>query len=338
MLASTGGNMSLHFAARGGHIDVLEYVLNSRVDINTVGTDGTALNSAARYGMANSALKLLQLGIDTSIVSPQQGWNLLFDAVVAGHTHMVKLLIQHGLSIQKRAKMGETLLMIAAQQCELEIAKLLLQAGADVHAVNDFGYCAVQRAALRSNGAAMIRLLLDSGADPNLCTLLDTTPLSAAVEENHVQCAAALLEGGAHIEQPNGSTTDETLLHQTVQSGRVEMLKVLLLHATTGVLDNRRCGNCDCCGTVTALMLADKAATLQLLLAAGADVHRITSIGNTCLHVAATHNYPAPVICLLIKAGVDLQATNRYNQTAAQLAEQHGRTLIAALLNRAARP
>jgi uncharacterized protein len=330
--------MSIHFAARGGHVAVLEYMLNNGVDINTVGSDGTALNSAARYGMANSALKLIQLGIDTTIMTVQQKWNPLFDAVIAGHMHMVQLLMQHGLSIHKRAKIGETLLMIAAQQCELEIAKLLLTAGADPQAVNDFGYCAVQRAALRSNGAAMIRLLLERGASANLSTLLGRTPLAAAVEENNVQCAAALLEGGARIEQPNGNSTDKTLLHQTVQSGRVEMLKVLLLHATAAVLDNRRCANCDCCGTVTALMLADKAATLQAVLAAGADVHRTTSLGNTCLHVAAVHNYPAPVICLLIKAGVDLQATNRYSQTAAQLAEQHGRTLIAALLNRAARP
>jgi ankyrin repeat protein len=55
------------------------------------------------------------------------------------------------------------------------------------------------------------------------------------------------------------------------------------------------------------------------------------------LHVDAAHDYPASVICLLIKAGADLHAVNNEGKTAAAVACDYGNVLIKALLNRAAR-
>jgi ankyrin repeat protein len=74
------------------------------------------------------------------------------------------------------------------------------------------------------------------------------------------------------------------------------------------------------------------------LLAAGADAHYVNERGNTCLHRAAAHKYPVPVLCLLIRAGADLQAVNSAGKTAAQVAADSGNALAAALLNRAAGP
>jgi ankyrin repeat protein len=76
--------------------------------------------------------------------------------------------------------------------------------------------------------------------------------------------------------------------------------------------------------------------TLKPLLAAGADVHVSTDKGDTCLHAAAKHKWSVPMICLLIKAGVNLHAVNSRGKTAAQLARDRGYTLIEQLLNRAA--
>src|SRR6185437_3330077 len=86
----------------------------------------------------------------------------------------------------------------------------------------------------------------------------------------------------------------------------------------------------------TALMLCTEAATVKLLLAAGADVHKTNARGDTCLHVAARHKLSAAALCLLIKAGTDLHAVNNEGNTAAQLAHDRGYTLIEQLLNRAA--
>eukprot|EP00953_Heterococcus_sp_UTEX-ZZ885_P009352 5520-Heterococcus_DN1.PRE.2 len=83
-------------------------------------------------------------------------------------------------------------------------------------------------------------------------------------------------------------------------------------------------------------MMCSLVDTLILLLAAGADIHVANDVGDTCLHIAARHNYKAPVVCLLIKAGANLHAVNNDGQTAAQIAHDRGFTLIEQLLNRAA--
>jgi ankyrin repeat protein len=75
---------------------------------------------------------------------------------------------------------------------------------------------------------------------------------------------------------------------------------------------------------------------LKLLLAADADVHAVTRRGDTCLHIAAHHSYPVPVLCMLIKAGADLHAVNRKGKTAAEVAHDSSNTLLEQLLIRAA--
>jgi ankyrin repeat protein len=113
------------------------------------------------------------------------------------------------------------------------------------------------------------------------------------------------------------------------------MVKLLLEHGASAMLDHTGYV-CQCCGKMTTLMMATDAATTKVLLAAGADMHEVTSTGNTVLHVAAVHTYAVPVICLLIQAGADLYAKNAAGNTAAQVAKAKGHHLIEQLLNRAA--
>jgi ankyrin repeat protein len=49
------------------------------------------------------------------------------------------------------------------------------------------------------------------------------------------------------------------------------------------------------------------------------------------------HKRSTPVLCLLIKAGVDLAAKNEHGHTAADIAHSMGSYLTAALLIRAAK-
>ena len=78
-------------------------------------------------------------------------------------------------------------------------------AGTPLHLVTDWpGYF--------PNGPAIVRLLIDAGADPNALTSSrdspgpgDETPLHYAASSDDVDVAEALIDAGANIETPNGS-------------------------------------------------------------------------------------------------------------------------------------
>ena len=58
--------------------------------------------------------------------------------------------------------------------------------------------------------------------------------------------------------------------------------------------------------------------------------------GNNALHIDAIEGRPVPLICALIKEGVDPAARNDYGQTPGDVACEAGHTLHATLLDRAA--
>ncbi len=55
------------------------------------------------------------------------------------------------------------------------------------------------------NGPEVVRVLLGAGADPNARSPGDETPLHWAASSDDVDVAAALIDGGADIEAPDGS-------------------------------------------------------------------------------------------------------------------------------------
>lgn len=91
----------------------------------------------------------------------------------------LRLLAEHGAPIDCPTADGDTLLASAVRQNDLELAKCLLDLGASTAARGREGQPALPLAvALR--GSQMVRLLLESGADPNIQL---ATPVSATFLE-----------------------------------------------------------------------------------------------------------------------------------------------------------
>jgi uncharacterized protein len=159
----------------------------------------------------------------------------------------------------------------------------------------------------------MVELLQANGADVNKSANMGMTALEGTALFGNVQCARALVAAGADVNHFNSKNM--TCLHAANKAHRAAIVKLLLGHGATAVMNSVLPLNCfteaHCCnGGVTALMICTETDTLKLLLAAGADVNITNRVGDTCLHVAAKHNWKPPMICLLIKAGVDLHAVS----------------------------
>jgi uncharacterized protein len=252
----------------------------------------------------------------------------LLVAAGSGRLPVVKLLHERGLSVRHADDYGRTLLMSAAHWGYVQIAQCLITHGVAVNAVDRIGCSALHTTARFGDAKPeMVSLLLANGATVDLRDKHGQTPLYYAAITGHVQCAKLLLAAGADasLAVHDGSCQ---CLQAAVHNGHNEVVKLLLEHTASKAKANinAHCFACEYFGTCTAVMLAQEPAMLKLLLEAGADVHAVNSMRSTPLHVAAAHDYTAPVICLLIKAGVSVRAKNEFGYTAAQIAKIKGTT------------
>jgi ankyrin repeat protein len=133
-------------------------------------------------------------------------------------------------AVKRYIVVGDTALHFAAAAYQTEIARMLLAAGADVHARNRFGYQPLHAAAAGGPGssfwspvaqAAAIALLIETGADPNATDKRGVTPLHIAVRTRCAMAVRILLELGANpsLTNKNGSTPMLLAHHNTGRGG-----------------------------------------------------------------------------------------------------------------------
>ena len=184
---------------------ILEMLLDAGAAINVIAVDleyptvtlGSPLQVACSLGRTENIAFLLDHKAD-----PNLGGGRLENPLVAAihfcgnhpdHDDIIQLLLDHGA----RANTPGVLHSAVWQACwnkskPLEMNKIirrLLDGGADVNALDQFGHSALYEAALHGAGDA-VSLLLDRGADQNV----GESAFRAAVSQSHVQVATTLRE------------------------------------------------------------------------------------------------------------------------------------------------
>ena len=160
----------------------------------------------------------------------------------------------------------------------LEIARLLLVAGADVNAREKDGDVPLMGAAgNEKHSAELFRLLIAVGADVNAANEDGRTALHYACENRQWEAAALLIAAGANV---NATTEDQ---------------KSKFLSGITPLLE--ACGHCDSGGTEC----------VRLLLEAGADPNRTGGNGETPLMTSCACG-DQECVDLLLAAGASLDA------------------------------
>lgn len=107
--------------------------------------------------------------------------SLIFHAILAGNTPIVKLCISKNAQINIQDKMGWYPLHYAAQNYQVEIAQLLIENNAEIEAKDHYGNTVLWRAVFASEGKGdMIKLLLLKGANPDNINNSGISPLKLA--------------------------------------------------------------------------------------------------------------------------------------------------------------
>ena len=133
-------------------------------------------------------------------------------------------LLKRGVDADMVTPKGDSILMVAARAAKPGVVKAILAARPKVNGRNASGETALMLASI--NGRLdVVRMLLDSGADPNLP---GWTPLIYAAVNNHVEVARLLLSRGAQVNATaeNGMTA----LMMAAREGQLPMVLLLLEH------------------------------------------------------------------------------------------------------------
>ena len=116
----------------------------------------------------------------------------LLEAVALGDRPRLEELLGRGVNPNGRPDLwGRAALVVAVDKGDVEMTRLLLEAGADPD-MKSGGYTPLGLAAFRGH-ARIVRMLLQHGADPDLKGGDGNTPLTAAAAMNRVEVIRALM-------------------------------------------------------------------------------------------------------------------------------------------------
>ena len=223
----------------------------------------------------------------------RQGYEPLHIAALNNALEVAVVLIENGADVHAKSEKGLISLHLAAMNDALEVAAMLIENGADVHANNENGLTPLHYASIY-NALELAVKLIESGADIHAKDENSLTPLHAAAWLNALEVAVELIENGAdiHAKAKNGRTP----LHFTALRGAAEVAVKLIEN--------------------------------------GADVDMKDENGNTPLHIVA-HENTLEVSVVLIERSTNIHAKNNEGETPITIAvSQNSQDVLTVLRSR----
>lgn len=151
---------------------------------------------------------------------------LVADAVERMDRPAIERLVAQSADVNRPQVDGMTALHWAAFHDAVEVAKLLVRAGAVAGAVNRYGVSPLSLAC--ANGStAMVERLLDAGADPNTTLPGGETALMTAARTGRIGVVRALLSRGADAHAAE-DRRGQTALMWAAAGGHADVVRVLL--------------------------------------------------------------------------------------------------------------
>ncbi|MGH0121744.1 UNVERIFIED_CONTAM: hypothetical protein FKN15_075160 [Acipenser sinensis] len=305
------GNTVLQFAAASGHDNLVRFLLRK----------GASVDSRNHYG-----------------------WTPLMQAARFGHLNVAHMLLENGAEINARNRIGASVLTMASRGGHVSVVKLLMESGAFV---DDYDHLDVNMGNSNNNNTkgefpditalmtgaqhgheAVVRLLLEWGADPNYS--IKTTgwsPLMLVTLNGKVSVAQQLVERGADPDHKNvlAKTSFEIALNYkqkemtnyldaitTIrpQSGNCQLVQEILDEDPGQV----NIANPDGASPLMIAAVNGQLDVVQLLVDGNADIDKQDSVHGWTALMQATYHGNKDVVKYLLNKGsdVNLRAKNGY--------------------------
>ncbi|KAJ7445601.1 ankyrin repeat-containing domain protein [Mycena latifolia] len=305
----------LHLCCYNGYIEGVHSLLARGADINQVLEQGTPLYIAVNAGHTDVVRVLLNNNANPNASMTHSG-RALSSASIRGNIGMVQLLLEKGADIDQGA------LQAASQKDHRRVVQLLLENGADVNEWAQ-GYGSALKVASTQGHTELVQFLLKHGANANALGTTNESALSDASRHGHTEVVRLLLQSGADVNAM--SKRSESALEVACSWGHTEVVKLLLEYGADVNTEGGEYGS-----PLQAASAQARTDVVHLLLQNGADVNAPggSKYGNA-LHAAAG----APPYCsnievlqLLLENGADVNMASGEYGSALQAASATGRT------------
>lgn len=215
---------ALHLAVQNRNLPIVELLLAKGANPNLTDHSGTTpLSRAVQDGVVNLLGPLLAGGADPNLGDRNAITPLHWAAMLSGGETCAEMLLKNGASVTNRVNwapgaqppknrsqaiipQGVTPLGLAIGYGQVKTAQLLLDRGADVETMADHanpngnGNTAPGlEVAIVKNNRAMVKLLLERKANPNIKVYNGWTPLIAAAAAGQKELVELLLANGAEL-------------------------------------------------------------------------------------------------------------------------------------------
>ncbi|XP_070189192.1 transient receptor potential cation channel subfamily A member 1 homolog isoform X2 [Littorina saxatilis] len=357
----------LHYAARYNFLGVVKLLVENGADVNRRGEDDvTPLHHAARYrrekhkkreptaeqnqdepglngiplleqyeaefGQATESVisYLISKGADTNARDIYGQTPLHFAAMRGNEIACRDLLSIRGIEIEAQDKQGIAPLHMAAIHNQVEVAKMLIEAGANLRCI-DLEQCTPLHYACAEGNMDLVQALFEAGAKTpeawvmisNMVTDQDvegSTCLHVAVDNGHYETAKTCLEKRAEVNRPRKHYMYP--LHLAAMSGDIRIARLLVENsARIDVVNDEQ---------ATALHKAaglNHVEVVKFLVDRGARINRRDKDNYTPLLLAATYGH-VETVELLVQKGADYTAVDKYDKTVIYLAAEENKLAV----------
>lgn len=163
------------------------------------------------------------------------GATALFACAEEGHVDCARLVLAAGADVHALKGDGSTPLLAASARGHATLSAVLLLAGSNVGHEKESTGCTALHLACQEGFEEVCSVLLAHGADPNTMRFSDgASPLLLAAQEGHLACLEALLAASAHSAEDQGldlnapNAHGESALFVACAGGESECAAVLL--------------------------------------------------------------------------------------------------------------
>jgi uncharacterized protein len=373
-VADDSGVTPLYLACLNRNARLVDRLLKAGANPNaTLAAGETVLMTCSRTGERAAVLALLARGAKVNAKEPAHDQTALMWAAAESHPQVVAALLEAGADVRARSRSyeqtvtsevtqragreelnytvprgGSTPLLFAARSGDVESARLLIAAGADVNDALPDGAGALVVAAHSGHGR-LAAFLLDKGANSNAAAV-GYSPLHAAVLRSDLELVKALLAHGAN---PNAQITKGTPVRRNSQDFELpktligatpyllaarflepDIMRVLAasgadtrlpmkdgatpLLAASGMgivapaQEEKRGNDRRGLAILDGGIIEPESRVLETVTAAltlGSDINAVNPAGDSALHVASAQGYDT-VVRLLLERGADLNLRN----------------------------